>query len=98
MAEWTGSIEKNPWDQILGRLAAELNTEDFRHWFGPTAYASDSGDQISVWVPSESIRRHIQAHFQEAITRALEALGRSDTHVKLIVAGFGEDEDGDEER
>ena len=43
------------WDQILEALRSQMPEEDFRRWFGATAYASDSGDQITVWVLSESI-------------------------------------------
>jgi len=81
------------WEQILEALRAEMPEEDFRRWFGATAYASDSGDQITVWVPSESIRRHIDSHYEEAIGRALSALGRSNTHVRLVVSGMDEDDE-----
>ena len=67
--------------------------EDFRRWFGATAYASDSGDQITVWVPTEPIKRHISTHYGNAIDRALAALGRADAHVRLVVSGGDEDED-----
>ena len=70
--------------------------EDFRRWFGATAYASDSGDHITVWVPSESIRRHISSHFHESIARALTACGRTDVQIRFVVAGFGEEEEEDE--
>ena len=89
--------DANAWAQILSELRAEIDTEDFRRWFGPTAYASDSGDQITVWVPSESIRRHISSHYKESIDRALTAIGRPDTHVRLLVAGFGDEDEDDEE-
>ncbi len=59
----------------------------------PPAYASDSGDQITVWVPSEAIRRHIDTHYQEAIRRALQALGRTNTHVRMVVSGMDEDDE-----
>ena len=87
--------DKNAWEQLLNRLAAELSAEDFRHWLGATAYASDSGDQITVWVPSESIRRHIDSHYRESIGRALASLERADTHVRFIVTGFGDEEEDD---
>jgi chromosomal replication initiation ATPase DnaA len=80
------------WDQVLETLRAGMPEEDFRRWFGATAYASDSGDQITVWVPSEAIRRHIDSNYMEAIARALEARDRSYTHIRLVVSGF-EDED-----
>src|SRR5207249_162937 len=64
------------WDAILERMQVSMPAEDFRRWFSGTAYASDSGDQITVWVPTESIRRHLVLHYQDAIDRALAALGR----------------------
>jgi len=83
----------NPWKEITARLREEMSDEDFRRWFGPTAYASDSGDQITVWVPSESLRRHIQIHFSGPIDRALTAIGRADAQVRFLVAGMDEDEE-----
>jgi chromosomal replication initiation ATPase DnaA len=89
-------VSRNPWEAILELLRPQMPEEDFRRWFGATAYASDSGDQITVWVPTESIRRHMQVHFQDAINRALIAIDRHGTHVRLVVSGTGdEDEDDD---
>jgi chromosomal replication initiation ATPase DnaA len=81
------------WDQVLDALRPKLPAEDFRRWFGDTAYASDSGDQITVWVPTESIRRHILLHYGDAIDRALAALDRPNTHVRLVVGGVDEDDE-----
>jgi len=83
----------NPWNEITAQLREEMSDEDFRRWFGPTAYASDSGDQITVWVPSESLRRHVQLNFGGAIDRALAAIGRADAQVRFLVAGVDEDEE-----
>ena len=83
----------NIWDHVLERIRAQIPEEDFRRWFGATAYASDSGDQITVWVPTESIRRHIASHYDNAIDRALAALGRNDTHVRLVVSGIDEEDE-----
>jgi chromosomal replication initiation ATPase DnaA len=80
---------------VLETLRAGMPEEDFHRWFGATAYASDSGDQITVWVPSEAIRRHLDHNYQEVIARALAARGRSQTNVRLLVSGF-EDEDEDD--
>ena len=80
------------WDQLLETLRAGMPEEDFRRWFGATAYASDSGDQITVWVPSEAIRRHISVHYEDTMNRTLTALGRSHVHVRLVVSGMEEDE------
>ena len=67
--------------------------DDFRRWFGATAYASDSGDQLTVWVPTEAIRRHIAAHYERTIERELAASAARYTHVRLVVSGMGDDED-----
>lgn len=86
----------NIWDAVLAQMATQLDATDFRRWFGATAYASDSGDQVTVWVPTESIKRHIVSHFDDRIGAALSALGRPDTHVRFVVTGVGEDEDEQE--
>jgi chromosomal replication initiation ATPase DnaA len=91
------TVTRNPWDAILELLRPDMPEEDFRRWFGATAYASDSGDQITVWVPTESIRRHMLVHFQEKIDRALAAIDRRDAHVRLVVSGTGDEEDEDDE-
>ena len=83
-------------DQVLEALRSRMPDEDFRRWFGNTAYASDSGDQITVWVSTESVRRHIVAHYGDQIDRTIAALGRANTQVRMVVAGEAEDEEDDE--
>jgi chromosomal replication initiation ATPase DnaA len=80
------------WDEVLEQLRAAMPAEDFRRWFGPTAYASDSGDQITVWVPSEGVRRHLDKQYRDTIDRAVAAVGRANTVVRLVVSGFEDDE------
>ena len=86
-------MTRNAWDAICAEIRARLETEDYRRWFGATAYASDSGDQIAVWVPSEAIRRHLGNHFQPLIDEALIAIDRPNTHVRFIVAGMSDEEE-----
>jgi chromosomal replication initiation ATPase DnaA len=86
-------VSDNPWDLVLARIRRRLDGEDFRRWFGATHYAADAGDQITVWVHSEAIRRHITAHFQTQIDEALRAIGRGDADVRFVVTGVQEDED-----
>ena len=91
-----GLMGSNPWNAVLAYVRQHIDDEAYRRWFGATAYASDSGDQITVWVASEAIRRHLTSHYEHEITAALQAVGRYDTHVRFLVAGFG-DEDEDED-
>ena len=85
-------MSENVWHGVLDRLRTALDPEEFRRWFDGTAYASDSGDQITVWVHSESVRRHILVHYQPLIDRALRSLNRPDADVRFVVSGYGEDE------
>ena len=80
------------WDEILTILRRGIPPEDFRRSFSETAYASDSGDQITVWVPTESIRRHLAGRYGDDINAALAQLNRRGTHVRFVVTGV-EDED-----
>lgn len=81
------------WDEILARVRLTMAEEDFRRWFGATAYASDAGDQITVWVPSEAIRRHLVQHYDDHVRRVLHDLDRPETVVRFVVGGTDEDED-----
>lgn len=91
-------MSANIWEKILRRLRRGMQEEDFRRWFGATAYASDSGDQITVWVPSESIRRHLSVHYEDSISRILAALDRPNTDIRFVVAGLGDEDEDDEDK
>jgi chromosomal replication initiation ATPase DnaA len=78
-------------------LSPHLGDDEYRRWFSPTVYASDSGDQITVWVPTESGRQHLLTHYGDLIDRALRAMNRYGTTVRFVVTGFDDDEDGDGE-
>jgi chromosomal replication initiation ATPase DnaA len=80
------------WDEMLDELQADLMPEEFRRWFGESMQASDSGDQVTVWVPSETVRRHILAHYQDLLDSAIFSLGR-DVEIRFVASGVGEDED-----
>ena len=86
----------NLWEEVLDKMRADIPDDDFRRFFGGTAYASDSGDQLTVWVTTEPIRRHLATHYERAIERVLETLGRSNTQLRFVVSGTDEDEEDDE--
>jgi chromosomal replication initiation ATPase DnaA len=84
------------WDSILDAIRLEVTGDEFRRWFSPTSYASDSGDRISVWVPSDTVARHISHQYRHTIDRALMSLGRDGTEVRFVVAGTEEDEEDED--
>ncbi len=85
------------WDAVLDKLRSYLTEDEFRRYFGESMQASDSGDQVAVWVPSETVKRHILSHYQDVLHRALSALNRSEVEIRMIATGVGEDEEGEEE-
>jgi chromosomal replication initiation ATPase DnaA len=87
----------NIWTEILVRLKAELTEEEYRRWFSNSSYASDSGDQISVWVPTVVDGRQILQNYSDRLDRVLAALGRPDTTVRFLATGYEEDEDEEED-
>ena len=87
----------NLWEEVLEKMRRDIPDDDFRRFFAETAYASDSGDLLTVWVTTEPIRRHIATHYEPAIERVLETLGRSNTQLRMVVSGTDDDEEEDEE-
>ena len=86
----------NLWELALERLRPQIDDAEYRRWFLPASYAADSGDRITIWVPTETDRRHLQTHYQERIDRALQAIDRPEVHIRFVVAGYGEDEELEE--
>jgi chromosomal replication initiation ATPase DnaA len=88
--------EGNIWTQILERIKAEIEPEEFRRWFSSSTYASDSGDVITVWVPSAAEGRQISQNYIDRLRRELARLGRADTLIRFIATGYSDDEDDEE--
>jgi chromosomal replication initiation ATPase DnaA len=84
--------DSNLWNQILDRLREEVEPEDYRRWLLPTSYASDSGDLISVWVPTEATRRYLSTHYASQIERLLRNL-RPHSAIRFVVAGTSDEEE-----
>jgi chromosomal replication initiation ATPase DnaA len=80
------------WDLVLDRLREDLEAEEFRRWFSDTSQASDAGDQVTVWVSSQPVVRHITLHYQRLIDRALADLDRPDVDIRFVAAGHDEEE------
>jgi chromosomal replication initiation ATPase DnaA len=89
--------EGNIWMAILDRLKADIDEEEFRRWFSTTSYASDSGDQITVWVPTAVEGRQIEQNYLDRLHRILVSLGRSNTTVRFVATGYTDEEDEDQD-
>jgi chromosomal replication initiation ATPase DnaA len=82
----------NLWNRVLDRLRVRMDPEEFRRWLAQTSYASDSGDQITVWVASEAARRHVEMHYLDAIDAAIRDSDRAGTRVRFVVTGYDDEE------
>jgi chromosomal replication initiation ATPase DnaA len=91
-------MSEKVWTTILLRLRATIEPDEYRRWFAASSQASDSGDQLTIWIPSAAEGRHISVHYLDRITRELKELGRTGVALRFIATGYGEEEDDDEER
>jgi chromosomal replication initiation ATPase DnaA len=87
----------NIWNQVLDILRAEIDPEEFRRWFLASSYASDSGDQITVWVPAAADGRHISQNYNDRLQRALASLGRRDTLFRFVATGYADEQDEEDD-
>jgi chromosomal replication initiation ATPase DnaA len=87
----------NVWSAVLDHLRSTIDPDEYRRWFSASAQAADSGDQLTVWIPSVVEGRHITTHYLDRINRELERLGRDDVSVRFVTTGYGEDEESEYE-
>lgn len=80
------------WDAILAYLKDTIEPDEYRRWFASSMQASDSGDQITVWVPTFNDGRYITTHYLDEITRQLERMNRVSVTVRFVATGVDEDE------
>ena len=86
-------MSDNVWGQILEKLRATMDADEYRRWFSVSSQASDSGDLITVWVPASTDARHISVNYLDRIYRALEEMERYNVTVRFVATGYEEDED-----
>ena len=81
------------WDAILEHLQRTIDDVEYRRWFTASMPASDSGDLITVWVPTVNDGRYITAHYLDEINRQLKRMNRFNVGIRFVAAGTDEDED-----
>jgi chromosomal replication initiation ATPase DnaA len=89
--------DANVWAQLLERIKFDIDAEEYRRWFSNSSYASDSGDVITVWVPSAADGRQISQNHMDRLRRELTRLGRSDTLIRFVATGYSDEEDDEKE-
>jgi len=84
------------WAQILVKLRGTIDPDEYRRWLSASSQASDSGDQLTIWVPTSAEARHITVNYLDRIDRALEEMDRLNVTVRFVATGYEEDEDEEE--
>ena len=90
-------MSEHIWVAVLERLRSTIDPDEYRRWFLGSSQASDSGDQITIWVPAVADVRHISLHYLDRIYRELAQLERTNVTVRFVATGYDEDEDDEEE-
>ena len=83
------------WGQILDKLRGAIDPDEYRRWFSASSQASDSGDQLTIWVPSSTDARHISVSYLDRIYRVLEEMDRINVSIRFVATGYEDDEDED---
>lgn len=91
------SDSEHIWPRVLERLRPSIDADEYRRWFSNSSQASDSGDQITIWVPAMADIRHITLHYIDRIHRELDAMDRRGVTVRFVATGYEDDEDEWEE-
>lgn len=90
-------MSEHIWVAVLERLRFAIDPDEYRRWFLASSQASDSGDQITIWVPAVADVRHISLHYLDRIYRELAQLERTHVTVRFVATGYDEDEDDEED-
>jgi hypothetical protein len=86
-------MSENAWSAVLQGLRTTIDPDEYRRWFLGTSQASDSGDQITVWVTHASEGRHITQRYLDHINRQLATMKRTNVGIRFVATGY----DGDDE-
>jgi len=75
----------NVWTELLARIETKVNRHSFNTWFSPTVFVEDTGDRVTVRVPSELSRNWLTKHYSSVITEATTEVQRSGVRVAFVI-------------
>jgi len=78
-------MANNVWTQLLARIETKVNRHSFNTWFSPTVFVEDTGDRVTVRVPSELCRNWLTKHYSGVISEATEEVHRSGVKVAFVI-------------
>ena len=78
-------MANNVWTELLARIETKVNRHSFNNWFSPTVFVEDTGDRVTVRVPSELCRNWLIKHYSGVITEAAAEIHRSGVKVAFVI-------------
>ena len=78
-------MANNVWTELLARIETKVNRHSFNTWFSPTVFVEDTGDRVTVRVPSELCRNWLTKHYSGVITEATAEIRRSGVKVAFVI-------------
>ncbi len=78
-------MANNVWIELLARIEAKVDRHSFNTWFSPTVFVEDTGDRVTVRVPSELCRNWLTRHYSAGIAEAANEVGRSGIKVAFVI-------------
>ena len=75
---------QNVWDDILARVETKVNRHSFYTWFKPTAFLSETGNQLRIRVPNPLFRDWLTRHYAGLINEALQEIERPLIQIEFV--------------
>ena len=78
-------MANNVWTELLARIETKVNRHSFNTWFSPTVFVEDTGDRVTVRVPSELCRNWLTKHYSTVITEATNEVRRGGVKIAFVI-------------
>jgi chromosomal replication initiator protein len=75
------------WQQIKGRLSAQIPPESFQSWFAQSSYRGEHGNKLIIAVPNRETKEWIEREFLEQVLNAARDLQSRFVQVEFVVVG-----------
>jgi len=75
------------WDQVLSRVETKVNRHSFYTWFKPTIFVEDTGNSITVRVPSLLFKDWLTKHYSVVLSEALSEVRRPGVEFVFVAEG-----------
>jgi len=85
--------KKDLWKAVLGELELEMTSSAFKTWFGDTEIAELTEGAITLLVPAEFHKTHIQKNYEKDLQKIFDKLGSHFSKIDYRIGRKATDED-----